>query len=99
MDNVVFRRLGGAMNAFGKEMNKGVWVAAVRQKAQSLDSRSFDWHQNAPEAVKNEMYARLWEETGKSSMQLPREQHLLVQKGCAQAVNTFFSAYYDRMAS
>jgi hypothetical protein len=68
-------------------------------KQLNLSIAAFDWHHTAPEAVKSEMYERLWEDTGKPSMQLPREQHLLVQKGCPQAVNAFFSAYYDRMAS
>lgn len=38
----LFERLGSAAKALGKEMNKGIWIAAIEQEAQSLDSRSVE---------------------------------------------------------
>lgn len=90
-----FKRLGQAASAFGQEMNKGVWITAVKQAAWSLDSRSIEWHERAPEAVSKAAYDQLWEELGRPSMRFPRDLHVRIQTACAHWANGFFSAYFD----
>jgi hypothetical protein len=93
-----FKRLGRAAKVFGQEMNKGSWITNVKQEAWSLDRRSQDWHQRAPDFVTSAVYDKLWEEMGQPSMHVPRKLHVRVQTACACWVNGFFSAYHDRVA-
>lgn len=92
-----FKRLGSAANVLGQEMNKSIWITAVKQEAWSLDRRSLDWHQQAPVSVTNEVYEKLWE-VARPSMRFPRKQHVRVQKACAYWVNGFFRGYHDSLA-
>ena len=87
------KRLGSAFSVAGIGAIKAGWVGGVVYEAMQQDKRSYEWQKRLPTHLNDLFFDRLWEDEGKSSMSLPKTEHILAIKRQAELYNMILEHY------